>query len=121
MVVDQEGSYQGTIAASDLYITQANEQTTISSILKKSGYTIQSNDSLSKGVELMSEQQEESIPVISADKHKVIGLLTYRDILKAYHSQIRESKEAGINLSLKRQRMKIMIKGRNFYKSKNPL
>lgn len=121
IVIDQVGNYQGTIAAADLYKTETNEQTTIYSILKKPGYTIQSNDSLSKGVELMSEQQEESIPVLSPDKHKVIGLLTYRDILKAYHTQIREGKEAGINLSLKRQRMKIMIKGRNFYKSKNPL
>ena len=115
IVVDQQGDFQGTVALTDLYNSKAVEDAVISSILKKSDYAIKSNDSLSKAVELMSEQQEELIPVLSVDKNKVIGVLTYRDILKAYKVQVMESKEAGANLSLKRQRMKMLIKGRKFY------
>lgn len=116
IVVDQQGDFQGTVALTDLYNNTALEGAVISSILKKSAFAIKSNDSLSKAVELMSAQQEELIAVLAADENKVIGVLTYRDILKAYKAQIAENKEAHINLSLKRQRMKMLIKGRRFYK-----
>jgi CIC family chloride channel protein len=116
IVVDQKGDFQGTVALTDLYASKTREDAAISSILRKSDYAIKSNDSLSKAVELMSEQQEELIPVLSIDENKVIGVLTYRDILKAYKIQMTESKQAGANLSLKRQRMKMLIRGRRFYK-----
>ncbi|MBB6499364.1 chloride channel protein [Pedobacter cryoconitis] len=116
IVVDQQGDFQGTVALTDLYNNKIGENAAISAILKKSDYAIKSNDSLSKAVELMSVQQEELIPVLSEDENKVIGVLTYKDILKAYKIQLIENKEAGANLSLKRQRMKMLIKGKRFYK-----
>jgi CIC family chloride channel protein len=116
IVVDDKGDFLGTVAITDLYGDKIDKNTTVSLILKKSKRVIKSNDSLSKAVELMSEQQEELIPVID-DGQKIIGVLTYRDILKAYKGQLRESNEAGINLSLKRQRIKMLIKGRKFYKT----
>lgn len=119
IVVDDKGDFLGTVAITDLYSDKIDKNTTVASILKKSKRVIKSNDSLSKAVELMSEQQEELIPVIN-DGHKIIGVLTYRDILKAYNVQLRESNEAGVNLSLKRQKIKMLIKGRKFYKTNKP-
>jgi Mg/Co/Ni transporter MgtE len=115
IVTDHEGHFLGTAAITDLYVAGISDEAAVSSILKKSTCVIKSDDSLSKAVELMSEQQQELIPVVSTE-HKFIGILTYKDILKAYKIQVRENREAGVNLSLKRQRMKMLIKGRNFYK-----
>jgi len=120
VVVDPNGHYQGTVSTAKLY-SCIDENTTISSILEKSQCMIFGNDSLSKAIELISEEQEESVPVLSPDGHKVIGVLTYKDILKAYNVQMRERKKTGTNLSLNRQRMKMIVRGRNFYKTKNPL
>jgi CIC family chloride channel protein len=117
LVVDQQGDFLGTVAIVDLYGGKVNPEKPVSSILKKPDCAIRANESLSKAVELMSELQEEIIPVVSETDLKIIGVLTYRDILKAYKIQIRERKEAGINLSLKRQRMKMMVKGKNLYKA----
>jgi CIC family chloride channel protein len=117
LVVDSEGDFLGTVAIVDLYGGKVNPEKPISSITKKPDCAVRANESLSKAVELMSELQEEIIPVLSETGQKIIGVLTYRDILKAYKIQIRERKEAGINLSLKRQRMKMMVKGKNLYKA----
>ncbi|WP_449438635.1 CBS domain-containing protein [Pedobacter steynii] len=75
--------------------------------------TIGSNDNLAKAVELMSKSEEEFLPVVSAtEKSRIIGLLTYKDVLTAYKIHLKENQEAGINLSLKRQRIKILVRGR---------
>lgn len=118
IVVDQQGDYQGSVAVTALYNTGLSEETSISAIIKRSVCAIRSNDSLSKAVELMSDQQEELLPVLAPDEHKVIGVLTYKDVLKAYQIQQKENREAGINLSLKRQKMKMLIKGRRLYSPK---
>ncbi|RZK56586.1 MAG: CBS domain-containing protein, partial [Pedobacter sp.] len=120
LVTDHDGNYHGMVAFAQLY-AHADENVSVTSIVNKQGSTIYSNESLSKAVEQMSEQEEELLPVLSPEDQKVVGVLTYKDVLKAYNANIRASKEAGINLSLKRQRLRMMIRGRNFYKTKNPL
>ena len=117
LVVDSLGDFLGTVALVDLYGSKVNPGKPVSSITKKPDCAVRANESLSKAVELMSELQEEIIPVISKTGQRIIGVLTYKDILKAYKIQIRERKEAGINLSLKRQRMKMMVKGKKLYKA----
>lgn len=115
LVVDGKGEFVGTVAAVALYGGKVNPEKPVSTIAKKPECVIKANESLSKAVELMSELQEEIIPVVTETGQHIIGILTYRDILKAYKIQIRERKEAGINLMLKRQGMKMMVKGKNLY------
>jgi Mg/Co/Ni transporter MgtE len=117
LVVNSQGYFSGTVAIVDLYGGKVNPEKPVSTITKKPDCAVRANESLSKAVELMSELQEEIIPVIAETGQKIIGVLTYRDILKAYKIQIRERKEAGINLSLKRQSMKMMVKGKNLYRA----
>lgn len=117
LVIDSQVCFSGTVAIADLYGGKVNPEKPVSTITKKPDCAVRANESLSKAVELMSELQEEIIPVISETGQKIIGVLAYRDILKAYKIQIRERKEAAINLSLKRQRMKVMVKGKNLYKA----
>ena len=67
-------------------------------------------------VELMSEQNEDTVPVISPDGKTVVGVLTSRDIVNAYKYRLLEENAATANFSLKRQRIKMLIKGRRLIK-----
>ena len=68
-------------------------------------------DTLRKAVELMAKQTAEVLPVIAANSDKVIGVLSYRDILSTYKGQIEENERAHVHISLKRQRLKNADKG----------
>ena len=74
---------------------------------------VKSNENLAKAVEVMSVSGEEFLPVVSSEEdNNIIGILTYKDVLTAYKLHFRENQEKRANLSLKRQRIKILIKGR---------
>lgn len=91
----------------------ARQGTTIEEVLKRNIPILNPNDPLSKAVELMSIHGEEVLPIVSCENSKeVIGILSYNDVLHAYELYHKENQEVGINLSLKRQRIKIMIKSR---------
>jgi CIC family chloride channel protein len=85
----------------------------INELLKREFPILKPNDPLSKAVELMASSGEEHLPVVlNNDSNEIIGLLTYKDILHAYKLYHKENQEVGINLSLKRQRLKMMIRSR---------
>lgn len=113
IVTDQDDNFKGVITLSSIYNKNHDANNPISEIMEQSIPTIKSNDNLAKAVELMSKCDEEFLPVTSTkEKNRVIGLLTYKDVLTAYKIHLKENQEAGINLSLKRQRIKILVKGR---------
>jgi len=113
LVVDDKGSFEGAITISNIYNKNIDPASPITMIIKKELPLVQSSANLAKAVELMSACNEELLPVISSNKgHTVIGVLTYKDVLTAYKAHLVENKEVGVNLSLRRQRIKILIKGR---------
>jgi CIC family chloride channel protein len=96
----------------------AVERKTVNELTHKDLPILKDSDRLSKAVELMASTGEEFLPVVSSgDLNKVIGILTYKDVLHAYKLYHRENQEAGVNLSLKRQRLKIMVKRRKLMES----
>ena len=60
----------------------------------------------------MAKQNTEALPVLSAKGDKIIGILTYPDMLSAYKHHLDENETANTQISLKRRRMKMLIKGR---------
>jgi len=96
----------------------AVERKTINDLTHKDLPILKDSDRLSKAVELMASTGEEFLPVVSSkDLNEVIGILNYKDVLHAYKLYHRENQEAGVNLSLKRQRLKIMVKRRKLMES----
>jgi H+/Cl- antiporter ClcA len=113
MVTDQDDNFKGVVTLSSIYNKKHDANDPISEIMEQSAPGIKSNDNLATAVELMSKCDEEFLPVLSAkEENRVIGLLTYKDVLAAYKIHLKENQEAGINLSLKRQRIKILVRGR---------
>ena len=60
----------------------------------------------------MAKQNAEVLPVLSATNQKVIGILSYRDIIESYSSQLEENENATAHISLKRERLKMFIQGK---------
>jgi H+/Cl- antiporter ClcA len=90
-----------------------SQQKMVTDLISKDIPFLKTNDPLSKAVELMATSGEELLPVRSPENpDQIIGVLTYKDVLHAYKLYHIENQEAGINLSLKRQRKKIIVKSR---------
>lgn len=113
VVADKKGVFEGIIGVPDLYQTGLDENSAISPLVQKTALFVRADDSLAKAVELMSREEQELVPVLSAgEEPALIGVLAYRDILAAYTHRNREENQEGKNLSLKRQSLKFVIKGR---------
>lgn len=113
LVVDDSGSYRGSISLASIYNENQYPDSLVSSLMNTELPFVSSDDKLAKAVSLMADKGVEYLPVLSSNEENVvIGLLTYKDILTAYKLQLRESVERGTNLSLSRQRRKILLRGR---------
>jgi CIC family chloride channel protein len=79
----------------------------------ETGLTIKSTDTLHLAVQSMSKTNAEILPILSASTDgKVVGVLTYKDIIKAYQTNINKNENLHVKISLKRRRMKMVIRGK---------
>ena len=112
MTVDNDGSYSGILKRTDLFSLGVKTDHTIKDILKPVHFFLRNNDSLRTAVEIMAKHNTEALPVIAAKGGKIMGMLTYPDVLTAYKQHIEENETANTQISLKRRRMKMLIKGK---------
>ena len=84
----------------------------LKSVITPARNFLKNDDTLRMAVETMAKHDIDALPVISSKGSKIIGILTYQDILTAYKHHIEENETANTQISLKRGRMKLLIKGR---------
>ena len=114
-VADEQGNYLGTASLADIYRHDLDPASHISAIVHQTNIGVQSNDSLRKAVELMAGGAE-VLPVLF--ENKVIGVLSYPDIINAYKIDFEANEQANTQISLKRRRLKVMLRGKELFKSK---
>jgi H+/Cl- antiporter ClcA len=120
-VVDSNGFYDGVVTAADIDNIRLDPAASVSTITKRHFSYIKSSDHLAKAAALLSKNHVDFLPVISAvDNKSVIGVLTYTDILAAYQLHLREKQETGVNLSVKRQRIRILVRGQQLMNTIRP-
>ncbi len=112
VMVDTDGAHIGTINRTDIFRHGLDPDAHLRHIVRDGNVYVRNTDSLRKAVELLANQTAEVLPVISADGNRVVGVLSYRDILSAYKEQLEENTHPHIHISLKRQRLKMLIRGR---------
>ncbi|GAB2982118.1 chloride channel protein [Mucilaginibacter puniceus] len=110
IVAEEKGNYVGIVNLADIYKYDINAADSLKSILLSSDQSVKSTDSLRTAVENMAEKEVEALAVVS--QNKVIGLISYKDIINAYKSHHEENDRTNINISLKRQRLKVFVRGR---------
>jgi signal-transduction protein with cAMP-binding, CBS, and nucleotidyltransferase domain len=114
IMVNNDGEYNGTLKLTDIYSNGLDPDLTLQSILKKEvSVSVKSTDTLRYAMETMSDTDAEVLPVLSSAKdRKVVGILSYRDIISAFKIDADKSKQPHFKISLKRQRMKMLVRGR---------
>ncbi|WP_242457855.1 chloride channel protein [Pedobacter sp. BS3] len=116
VITDAKGAFNGILNLRDVYTSRQDSEKPVSVLARQSTFSVKTEDNLGDVVELMSEQNEDTVPVISPDGKTVVGVLTSRDIVNAYKYRLLEENAATANFSLKRQRIKMLIKGRRLIK-----
>jgi len=114
IVTDKKGDYAGTVNLADINNHNTPSDTVLGNILQNSQQSLKSTDNLRKAVELMSEEGVETLPVTTANK--VVGIISYIDILNAYKFYHQQNESTDRHISLKRQRLKVLIRGRELFK-----
>jgi len=112
VILNSEDKFIGTISRTDIFMQGTDPGTRLGDIVNPGYLSVKNTDTLRKAVELMAKQTAEILPVLSATG-KITGVLSYRDILSVYKEQIDENERPHIHISLKRQRLKMLVKGRN--------
>jgi CIC family chloride channel protein len=118
IVVDNKGVFMGTVKLADIYNNEQGNKLTLGNIINSPELVINSETTLRHAVELMAKHKVDLVPVISAD-HQITGTLSYKEIIAAYGSHIHDGDKTGLSISLKRQRLKILIKGRKLLNIEN--
>jgi CIC family chloride channel protein len=116
IVADEQGNYVGTVNLKDIDKHDVAPETTVQSILKHSELSLNRKDKLRKAVELMAREDVEALPVIS--ENRVIGVLSYKDVINAYKYYHEENDRENVHISLKRKRLTALIRGRRLFKPK---
>ncbi|MCW3085123.1 MAG: chloride channel protein [Bacteroidetes bacterium] len=111
IVVNAENEFQGIINSLDVFgHNEVNDS--IGTLIKSKHSTIAVDSSLRKAVELMAEENTDVLPVVSKeDKNNVIGVLSYKDLIAAYKYNMDEHTKNNPNISIKRNRLKIVVRG----------
>lgn len=113
-VFNDKSEFQGTVKVSDIYSAKYDDGFKVAGLSKKNNGAIKVGDSLRSAVELMAQQDVDALPVFAGNK--VVGVLSYRDIISSYKQQFDENETAITHISLKRQRMKMVLKGKTIFK-----
>jgi len=112
IVVNDQSEYKGSIKLSDIYNTAVDGNQLLKDLVTtQAGIAIKSADTLRQAIAKMSKAGAEVLPVLSND-NKVIGVLSYKDIINAYTQNIERNESAHVKISLKRRGIKMRIKGK---------
>lgn len=111
IVASEAGVFTGIISSSNLFSMHHEPGTKISLLIKRKAFAITVEESLKSAVEMMARENLDVLPVVRQSDAKIMGILTYRDILSAYRNRSQEHME-GISISLKRRTLKMLLHGK---------
>jgi CIC family chloride channel protein len=113
IMVNNDGEFSGTLKLTDIYSSNLDSGSSLQDILKKEfNASVKSTDTLRYAMETMSKTDVEVLPVVSPTARKVVGILSYRDIISAFKINTDRSELPYVKISLKRQRLKMLVRGR---------
>lgn len=111
IVADKEGTYTGTVSISALNNPVLDPGSSLTNIVKEAVFHVKKTDSLRKAIAAMEKGKTDVLPVLSLGR-KVTGIIFYRDILSAYNDHVDETEQTNLQISIKRQSQKMLVRGR---------
>lgn len=110
IIVSDKNEYRGIISSSNLFSNHHDPAKLISALIKRNNVSVNIDNSLRSAVELMAKENIDLLPVLSLDKN-IIGILSYKNIISAYKSDIDNYVKKRPSISLKRNGLKILLRG----------
>jgi CIC family chloride channel protein len=116
VLVDNNQKYVGLINVLDLLSDNKKEELPVANLAFIPQGFVNPDNTLSEAVSIMTLQNTDVLPVLSKDDKTVVGVISYKDVLRVYSRDavIHEKKQA--HISLKRKSLKILVLGRNLMK-----
>jgi CIC family chloride channel protein len=92
-VLDADGRLIGVVSAVDVEqsIGKESDATLVASALAREPPRLLADDSFKQAVHALAATEEDGIPVLAPDESHVIGWLTHRRLLRAYHARSRSN------------------------------
>ena len=110
IIVNDENEFKGIISSSNLFSNHHTTERLVGTLIKRNNVSIGVDNTLRGAVELMAKENIDLLPVTSKENN-IIGILSYKDIISAYKSDIDNYVEKRPSISLKRNGLKILVKG----------
>ena len=114
IISNDEGEFKGIISSSNLMSHHHQTDKKIGTLIKRKNMFINSESSLRSAVEMMAKENVDMLPVVSMDTNNITGILSYQDIISAYKNRIDEHEGKHYNISIKRQSLKILLRGQKW-------
>ncbi|MCW3103699.1 MAG: chloride channel protein [Bacteroidetes bacterium] len=112
LVVNNEGLLKGFISTASLFSNNHSPENKIGSLNVLKPVTISTLNSLRFAVGVMAREGVDVLPVTAdEDKNQLAGVLSYKDIISAYRKNSEEHEKNAPHISIKRKRLKIMVRG----------
>lgn len=113
VIVDTDGRFKGVLSSSNLFSKHHNEEKTIDTLIKRLPVSVTETDSLRNAVDKMAKENVDVLPVVSGNTNKLIGILSYKDILSAYQFRFDEHENRSTHISIRRRALKVLSHGKN--------
>jgi len=110
IIVNNFNEFRGIISSSNLFSNHHQQDKLVGTLIKRNNISIGVDSSLREAVELMAKENIDLLPVTSKENN-IIGILSYKDIISAYKSDIDNYVEKRPSISLKRNGLKILVRG----------
>lgn len=110
IIVSKDNEFMGIISSSSLFSNHHNQDNPVGELIKRNNISVNMDTTLRSAVEIMAKENVDILPVIS-DKKTVTGVLSYKEIISAYKYGIDEHEKKNPGISLKRNSLKILIRG----------
>ncbi len=109
IISSTDGRYIGLLSSTSIFSSHHPSDTLIGSLVKRTQVFVSKSDSLKMAVQTMAKENVDILPVVT--EKEIVGILTYHHIISVYNHGIDEHEKKQKHISLKRQRLKILLRG----------
>ncbi len=113
IIADTSGNFKGVLSSSNLFSRHHDQHKMIDTLIKRLPVSVSENDILRTAVDKMSKENIDVLPVVANDSNKLIGILSYKDILSAYKHRFIEHEHRNTHISIKRRALRVLSHGKN--------
>jgi H+/Cl- antiporter ClcA len=120
VISNESGEYKGILSSSNLFSGHHKNDSPIGALVKRKKTSVAKNDTLRTAVKRMALENVDVLPVVETEngREKIIGVLSYKDMIKAYREELDENIQYHADIDLKRKTLKILARGQRLLTQK---